>query len=113
MVSWHLKAFIVSEDWVPWDGGLLIVNPIGAPYVTHNVAPLIINPLINPYIETVYSYLFLPLKNTQHPTPTMAEWPSSHGSRLATFDAASKLRAGQETGGGGFTRGLLGRWGWE
>ena len=41
----------------------------------------------------------------------MAEWPSSHGSRLATFDAASKLRAGQETGGSGFPKGVVGEMG--
>lgn len=114
MVSWHLKTSSFQrwlDDWVPRDGGLLIINRINTPYIAQNIrSPLIINPLINPY-RTVDSYLFLPLKNAQHPTPTMAEWPSSHGSRLATFDAASKLRAGQETGGRGFPKGVVGEMG--
>lgn len=42
----------------------------------------------------------------------MAEWFSSHGSRLATFDAAAKLGAGQETGGEGlFYKGVVGEMG--
>ena len=116
MVSWHLKTSSFQrwlDDWVPRDGGLVMINPIGAPYVAHNIAPLIINPLINPYRNC----LFLPFltfekhtaSNTHHGRVALVSW-------LAPCHLWRGVQAQSRAGNGGdraFPRGLLGRWGWE
>lgn len=67
-----------QDDWVPRDGGLLISNPINTPCIAHNIAPLLINPLINPYRNCLFLPFFTFEKhtasNTHHGRVALVSW---------------------------------------